>query len=101
LLTKGRSLATELKCGLEAIVIGSKLSGIEAQIAPYGTDTIYIADDKRLEHYLTLPFTTIIVDLFKKEQPQIALFGASSIGRDLAPRVSSALKSGLTADCTS
>ncbi|MGD9993575.1 MAG: electron transfer flavoprotein subunit alpha/FixB family protein [Salinivirgaceae bacterium] len=101
LLTKGRSLATELKCGLEAIVIGSKLSGIEAQIAPYGTDAIYIADDKRLEHYLTLPFTTLIVDLFKKEQPQIALFGASSIGRDLAPRVSSALKSGLTADCTS
>ncbi len=101
LLTKGRSLANELKCNLEAIVIGSKLEGIESEIAPYGADTIFVADDKRLEFYLTLPFTTIIVDLFKKQQPQIALFGATSVGRDLGPRVSSALKSGLTADCTS
>jgi electron transfer flavoprotein alpha subunit len=101
LLTKGRSLANELKCDLEAIVIGSKLDGIENEIAPYGADTIYVADDKRLEFYLTLPFTTLIVDLFKKQQPQIALFGATSVGRDLGPRVSSALKSGLTADCTS
>lgn len=101
LLTKGRSLANELKCDLEAIVIGHNLKGIESQIAPYGADSVYVADDKRLEHFLTLPFTTIIVDLFQKVQPQIALFGASSIGRDLGPRVSSALKSGLTADCTS
>ncbi|MFA6402688.1 MAG: electron transfer flavoprotein subunit alpha/FixB family protein [Salinivirgaceae bacterium] len=101
LLTKGRSLANELKCNLEAIVIGSKLEGIESEIAPYGADTIFVADDKRLEFYLTLPFTTIIVDLFKKQQPQIALFGATSVGRDLGPRVSSSLKSGLTADCTS
>ncbi len=101
LLTKGRSLANELKCSLEAVVIGSKLEGIENEIAPYGTDIIHVADDKRLEFYLTLPFTTIIVDLFKKQQPQIALFGATSVGRDLGPRVSSALKSGLTADCTS
>jgi len=101
LLTKGRSLANELKCGLEAIVIGHKLNGFAEELAPYGADVIHIADDKRLEHYLTLPFTTIIVDLFRKEQPQIALFGASSIGRDLGPRVSSALQSGLTADCTS
>ncbi|HAM98180.1 MAG TPA: electron transfer flavoprotein subunit alpha [Marinilabiliales bacterium] len=101
LLTKGRSLANELNCNLEAVVIGYKLEGIESQIAPYGADTIHVADDKRLEHYLTLPFTTIIVDLFKKNQPQIALFGATSVGRDLGPRVSSALQSGLTADCTS
>lgn len=101
LLTKGRSLANELKCQVEAIVIGHKLEGIEAHIAPYGADIIHIADDKKLEFYLTLPFTSIIVDLFKKVQPQIALFGASSVGRDLGPRVSSALMSGLTADCTS
>jgi len=101
LLTKGKTLANELKCGLEAVVIGYKLDGIEKEIGTYGADVIHLADDKRLEHYLTLPFTSIIVDLFTKEQPQIALFGASSIGRDLGPRVSSALKSGLTADCTS
>ncbi len=101
LLTKGRTLADELKCKLEAVVIGKDLQGIESQIAPYGADIIHVADDKRLEHFLTLPFTSIIVDLFEKEKPQIALFGATPIGRDLGPRVSSALQSGLTADCTS
>ncbi len=100
LLTKGRKLANDLKCQLEALVIGSKLNGIEKQIFPYGVDTLYLADDPRLEHYLTLPFTSIAVNLFREIKPQIALMGATTIGRDLGPRVSSALKSGLTADCT-
>lgn len=101
LMTKGRSLANELKCQLEAIVIGHKLDGIEKQIFPYGVDTVYVADDKRLYPYSTMPHTSIIVRLFEEQKPQIALMGASSIGRDLGPRVSSALHSGLTADCTS
>ncbi|MGC9352466.1 MAG: electron transfer flavoprotein subunit alpha/FixB family protein, partial [Mariniphaga sp.] len=101
LLTKGRSLANQLKCKLEAIAIGHKLDGVAKQVIPYGVDTLYLADDKRLYPYQTLPHTSIVVKLFKEEQPQIALMGASSIGRDLGPRVSSALHSGLTADCTS
>ncbi len=101
LLTKGRGLANELNCKLEAIAIGHKLDGIEKQIIPYGVDTLYLADDKRLFPYQTLPHTSIVVKLFEEEKPQIALMGASSIGRDLGPRVSSALHSGLTADCTS
>lgn len=101
LLTKGRALATELKCNLEAIAIGYKLDGIEKDIFPYGVDVLHIADDKRLAPYTTLPHTSIVVKLFEEEKPQIALMGASSIGRDLGPRVSSALHSGLTADCTS
>jgi len=101
LLTKGRTLANELNCKLEAIVIGHELKGIEKQIMSYGVDTVYIADDKRLYPYQTLPHTSVIVNLFKEEKPQIALMGASSVGRDLGPRVSSALHSGLTADCTS
>jgi len=101
LLTKGRTLADELKCKLEAVAIGSSLDGIENQIFPYGVDTVYVADDKRLYPYQTLPHTSIVVNLFKQEKPQVALMGASSIGRDLGPRVSSALHSGLTADCTS
>lgn len=101
LLTKGRALANELKCKLEAIAIGSKLDKVDDQIIPYGVDTLYIADDKRLYPYQTLPHTSIVVNLFKEQKPQIALMGASSIGRDLGPRVSSALHSGLTADCTS
>ncbi len=101
LLTKGRQLANELSTKLEAVVIGKDLKDIEKQIIPYGTDIVHKAEDKRLEHYLTLPYTSIITDLFKKEKPEIALLGASSQGRDLGPRVSSALESGLTADCTS
>ncbi len=101
LLTKGRALATELKCSLEAIAIGHKLDGIEKDIFPYGVDVLHIADDNRLAPYATLPHTSIVVKLFEEEKPQIALMGASSIGRDLGPRVSSALHSGLTADCTS
>ncbi len=100
LLTKGRKLANELNCKLEALAIGYKLNDIEKQIFPYGVDTLYIADDQRLEHYLTLPFTSITVKLFEEQKPQIALMGATTVGRDLGPRVSSALKSGLTADCT-
>lgn len=101
LLTKGRSLANQLKCKLEALAIGHKLDGVAKQVVPYGVDTLYLADDKRLYPYQTLPHTSIVVKLFKEEQPQMALMGASSIGRDLGPRVSSALHSGLTADCTS
>ncbi len=100
LLTKGRSLANQLSCKLEAVLIGNNLKGFEKEIFPYGVDTLYIADDKRLSPYSTLPHTSIVVNLFRDEKPQIALMGASTIGRDLGPRVSSALKSGLTADCT-
>ena len=101
LLTKGKGLANELKCKLEAIAIGHKLDNIGKDIFPYGVDVLYIADDKRLAPYSTLPHTSIVVKLFHEQKPQIALMGASSIGRDLGPRVSSALHSGLTADCTS
>lgn len=101
LLTKGRSLANQLSCQLEAVVIGSGLSGVEKQIFPYGADVVHIADDPRLEPFTTLPHASILIKLFDEEKPQIALMGATPIGRDLGPRVSSALHSGLTADCTS
>lgn len=101
LLTKGRSLADKQKCKLEAVAAGYQLDGIGAQVFPYGVDTLYLADDKRLAPYTTLPHTSLLVNLFREEKPQIALMGATPIGRDLGPRVSSALFSGLTADCTS
>ena len=101
LLTKGRSLADELGCKLEAVVIGSNLDGIENKIFPYGVDVVHIADDPRLAPYTTLPHASVIVNLFRAEKPQVALMGATTVGRDLGPRVSSALYSGLTADCTS
>ena len=101
LCTKGRKLADRLNCQLEAVVIGNDLDGVENQIIPYGVDSLWIADSPALEPYTTLAHTGILVELFKAEKPQIALMGATSIGRDLGPRVSSALRSGLTADCTS
>jgi len=101
LMTKGRSLANQIKCQLEALVVGHKLDKIEQQLYLYGADKVWVADDPRLEIYTTLPFTSIAVKLFQEEKPQIALLGASTFGRDLGPRISSALISGLTADCTS
>lgn len=101
LLTKGRSLADQLGCQLEAIAAGADLDTVEQQVIPYGVDVLHIFRDKRLSPYTTLPHTAILVELFKQEKPQICLMGATIIGRDLGPRVSSALGSGLTADCTS
>ncbi len=101
LLTKGKQLATQLNKKLEAICIGSNLAGIEKQLYPYGVDVVHVADDKRLSPYTTLPHNRIVCDLFEREKPEIALFGATSMGRDLAPRVCSTTGSGLTADCTS
>ncbi len=101
LLTKGRVLADTLGCELEALAIGYKLDGIETELIKYGADTIHIADAECLSPYRTLPHAAIVCGIFKEECPQIALFGASPVGRDLDPRVSSALHSGLTADCTS
>ncbi len=101
LLTKGKSLARQLNTKLEAIVIGQELKNIENQVFPYGVDVLNIADNPRLYPYSTLPHAAIVTGLFKEKKPEIALFGATSIGRDLAPRIASALKCGLTADCTS
>src|SRR3972149_1887345 len=100
LLTKGRSLANQLNCNLEALLCGHNLKGFEKELFPYCIDVLYLADDNRLSPYSTLPHTSVLVNLFKEAKPQIALMGATTIGRDLGPRVSSALKSGLTADCT-
>ncbi|MDE6098450.1 MAG: electron transfer flavoprotein subunit alpha, partial [Muribaculaceae bacterium] len=100
LLTKGRQLADTLGVKLEALVIGDKLDGVEKQIFPYGADVVYKVADKRLFPYTSNPHAAILINLFKEIKPQICLMGATCIGRDLGPRVSSALHSGLTADCT-
>lgn len=100
LLTKGRELASTLGVGLDAVVLGEKLAGIEKELAKYGADTVWVADDKTFAPFRTLPHTAVLCGLIEQEKPQIVLFGATCIGRDFAPRMSSALHSGLTADCT-
>lgn len=100
LLTKGRKLASELGVQLECICAGSGLADVEQQVIPFGVDKVHIFDAEGLFPYTSNPHTALVVNLFKEEQPQICLMGATVIGRDLGPRVSSALHSGLTADCT-
>ena len=100
LLTKGRKLANQLGCQLEAVVAGSGLKDVEKQVLKYGVDCLHVFDAPGLFPYTSLPHTSILVNLFKEEKPQICLMGATVIGRDLGPRVSSSLTSGLTADCT-
>ncbi|WP_297328823.1 electron transfer flavoprotein subunit alpha/FixB family protein [uncultured Bacteroides sp.] len=101
LLTKGRKLANQLDCQLEAVAAGHNLSDIAKQVLPFGVDKLHVFDAPGLFPYTSLPHSSILINLFKEEEPQICLMGATVIGRDLGPRVSSALTSGLTADCTS
>lgn len=101
LMTKARALAHELGVEAEAIALGENLGWVPEVCGKYGIKRVHIADDKRLKHFLTLPYERVLCSVFERERPQIALFGATSEGRDLSPRVSSALHSGLTADCTS
>ena len=100
LLTKGRKLANTLGVQLECIIAGSGLDGVENQVIKYGVDKVHIFDAEGLFPYTSNPHTALVVNLFKEEKPQICLMGATVIGRDLGPRVSSSLTSGLTADCT-
>lgn len=100
LLSAGKRLAQKLGAPLEAMVFGNNLKGIESQISPYGVDKLFIANDLKLDPYRTLPHAALAYKVLKEQDPQIVLFGATSVGRDLAPRLASKLNCGLTADTT-
>ncbi|MCX7696152.1 MAG: electron transfer flavoprotein subunit alpha/FixB family protein [Bacteroidales bacterium] len=100
LCTKARKLASDLNTKLEAILLGDVDESIVQEVAPYGVQVLHLLSHPKLFPYRTLPFAELIVHVFEKEKPQIALFGATPTGRDLAPRIASKLKCGLTADCT-
>jgi len=101
LLSKGRKLAERLGVKLEAIIITDRVGGALHSVNDFGVDVIHLAEDAKLFPYRTLPHFKLVKAVFEQEQPRIALFGATSVGRDLAPRVASSLRCGLTADCTS
>ena len=101
LCTKGRQLASQLQGRLQAVVAGHHVDHTAKTLFPYGVDDVFMADDPRLSPYRTLPHFSVVSKLIEQQQPGIVLFGASSVGRDLAPRISSYLRCGLTADCTS
>ncbi|NWF90562.1 MAG: electron transfer flavoprotein subunit alpha/FixB family protein [Ignavibacteriaceae bacterium] len=100
LLSKGRKLADSLQSSLKAIVIGHNIKPIAEETFKYGAEEAIIVDNEQLAHYKTMPYSRIINELVEKHQPRVMLYGATVIGRDLAPRVASHTKSGLTADCT-
>ncbi len=100
LLCKGRKLADSMVGVLKSIVVGDSVNEIAKQTFQYGADEAFTVDHPELKHYKTLPYSRILNGLIKKHSPRIVLFGATVIGRDLAPRVASYTKSGLTADCT-
>ena len=100
LMSKGRTLADELGVELSAVLMGDNVRGLVERLGHYGADKVYLAEHPLLEHYQTNPYAKVIDDLITKYKPQIVLYGATACGRDLAPRVASAIKAGLTADCT-
>ncbi len=100
LVCKGRELADQLNARLASVVLGHEIADLPGQLIAYGCDVVFKADDPRLKFYSVLPYTKVITDLIEARQPQIVLYGATSTGRDLAPRIASQLRAGLTADCT-
>ena len=100
LCSKARKLADPLSCQVEALAIGNGIKDVEDVLYAHGADIVSIVNHKKLEFYQTLPHFDIVSKVIEEEQPDIVLFGATSIGRDLAPRIASYLRCGLTADCT-
>ncbi|MDD5599366.1 MAG: electron transfer flavoprotein subunit alpha/FixB family protein [Victivallaceae bacterium] len=100
LVCKGRELADRLGVKTEALLLGDKLEGCVDTLYSYGCDTVFLAEDKRLEPFTVLPFAKVIMSLIREHKPNILLFGATYKGRELAPRVASEKLAGLTADCT-
>lgn len=100
LLGKARDLAKELNQEVGAVVLGNHVKPLAAELAKYGANKVYVAEHALLEDYSTDAYSNIIVGLISKHKPNIVLYPATRIGRDLAPRVAAALNLGLTADCT-
>jgi electron transfer flavoprotein alpha subunit len=100
LLGKARDLAEDLGVEVYAYLLGSGIKPLAQELIAYGADKVYIADDPKLKHFQTGPYTKVIVDMIKQSMPEIVLYGASFLGRDLAPRVAQRITTGLTADCT-
>ncbi|QBD87845.1 electron transfer flavoprotein subunit alpha/FixB family protein [Clostridium tetani] len=101
LLGEGRKIADKLGVKLKGILLGNKIDSLARDIIKYGADHVMYIEDKFLEIYSTEAYTRVITELVNKRKPEIILLGATTIGRDLAPRLAVRLKTGLTADCTS
>jgi electron transfer flavoprotein alpha subunit len=100
LMSKARHLADTLGVKLAAVLLGDGVKGLATTLIHRGADKVYVAEHPMLRAYQTNSYAKIMCDLIHKHEPQIVLYGATVAGRDLAPRIASATKAGLTADCT-
>ena len=100
LLCKARDLAERLGSRVCALLCGHDIAPLAEKVIHYGADLVLLADHPELSAYRTLPYARLATDLLRERQPYIFLLGATPVGRDLAPRIASAVRAGLTADCT-
>ena len=96
LLSKGRELADTLNVPLGVMLLGHDVDHLTARLGEHGADKVYKVSHEKLAHYQTTSYTAAICKLIEKYKPQTCLFGATAIGRDLAPTVASKMKCGLT-----
>ncbi len=100
LIGKGKDLAEKLNTDVTAVLVGSDVKNLADELAAYGADRVIVVDDPQLKDYRTEPYTHAVASVINEYKPEVMLVGATAIGRDLAPRVSARVKTGLTADCT-
>ena len=100
LIGKGKDLAKDLGTDVTAVLIGSGVKNLADELAAYGADKVIVVDDPELKDYRTEPYTHALASVIQEYKPEIMLVGATAIGRDLGPRVSARIHTGLTADCT-
>ena len=100
LLGKAKELAKDLNTDVTAMLLGSGIKGLADQLAEYGADKVIVVDDPELKEYRTEPYAHAVSSVINEYKPEIVLVGATAIGRDLGPRVSARVATGLTADCT-
>ena len=100
LIGKGKELAKDLGTEVTAVLIGYEVKGLADELAAYGADRVIVVDDPELKEYRTEPYAHALSSVIEKYKPEIMLVGATAIGRDLGPRVSARIQTGLTADCT-
>ena len=100
LIGKAKDLAKARGCDVTAILLGYNISHLAEELGAYGADRVIVVDNPALEVYMTEPYTHAITEIIREFKPETVLYGATSIGRDLAPRISARVKTGLTADCT-
>ncbi|UCG69132.1 MAG: FAD-binding protein [Thermoplasmata archaeon] len=100
LLGGGRALADSLGQKLGAMLLGENVKDLAKELIAFGADKVYVADDPKLKNFLTDAYASVICNMIKEHKPNIVIYGATHIGRDLAPRIAQRMDLGLTADCT-